>query len=1003
MRSIDRKCLFRARDGCHHKALNEFVPFADTMRMRAPAPTRRLTLATEITEPDVLVSALEQAADGIIITDAFGRIQFVNAAFTVLTGYPGSEVVGQFPSFLQSGRQPDGFYEELWRTIRSGRVWQGRLVNRRKDGTLYTEEMRIAPILGPAEEIVGYVATKRSVIEHQASGELETESGTLLRELQKAGDLGCYTFDVERGFWTSSDMLDELLGIDKGYDRSVAGWLALVHPDDRPMMAAHLSSIAEREGKAFDCEYRIVRQADKVVRWVHGVGKLEFDSRSKPSKMRGFIRDITEPKEREIELQDREKRYRETVEQAAVGIAQCSLMGQFLSCNARFAEIIGYSTEEVQGLTFQQITPSGGNDETFDQLKIDSATAPFTAACERRFVRKDASLIWVEFTISTQLDSGGTPLHYVAFVQDISARKETELRLSKTRNALQTSEAHYRTIFQTSFDSVTISQLDSGCFVDVNEAFLAMTGFNRNEVIGRTALDLALWADTQVEHRFSETLRLAQQCHDFEAQFKRKSGECFSGLVSASVIPLDGISCTISLMRDISGAKAAEEEIRNLAFYDPMTALPNRRLLLDRLLQALTASTRTGRMVALLFIDLDSFKTLNDTLGHRTGDLLLQQVARRISSCVRDVDTVARLGGDEFVVMLEGLSERPENAAAEAKLVGEKILNAVGLPYVLNGRECLSTSSIGITVFWDHQESADDVLQKAELAMYQAKAAGRNAIRFFAPALQAAVNERAALEEDLRQAIRMKQFLLYFQPQIDSGRITGAEALIRWKHPMRGILSPAEFILLAEETGLILPLGNWVLESACTQIAAWAHRRETSEISLAINISARQFRQPEFVDEVLSALARTGANPKNLKLELTESMLVNDVEEVVAKMTQLMSHGLRFSLDDFGTGYSSLSYLKRLPLHQLKIDKSFVRDLMSDSCSGAITQAIIALGRAMGLSVIAEGVETEEQRDLLSNLGCNSFQGYLFSRPQPLEVFQRLLPELLGASVSVCQ
>jgi diguanylate cyclase (GGDEF)-like protein len=395
--------------------------------------------------------------------------------------------------------------------------------------------------------------------------------------------------------------------------------------------------------------------------------------------------------------------------------------------------------------------------------------------------------------------------------------------------------------------------------------------------------------------------------------------------------------------------------------------------------------------VGLLFVDLDNFKTLNDALGHQTGDLLLQEVARRITGCLRDVDTVARLGGDEFVVLLEGLSEVSECAAAEAKSVAEKIRAAIGMTCVLDGRECFSTSSIGITVFWGHLEDADEVLQKAELAMYQAKAGGRNTIRFFAPALQAAVNARAALEEALRQAIRLNQFLLYYQPQVDRGTIVGFEALVRWNHPTRGILAPGEFILLAEETGLILPLGNWVLETACKQIATWADREQTAHITIAINISARQFRKPEFVEEVLAALDRTGANPNNLKLELTESMLVDDVEDVIVKMAALKAHGLKFSLDDFGTGYSSLSYLKRLPLDQLKIDKSFVQDVLLDCRGGAIAQAVVALGRAMGLSVIAEGVETEEQREFLAGLDCHTFQGYLFSRPKPLEEFQQLL------------
>ena len=443
--------------------------------------------------------------------------------------------------------------------------------------------------------------------------------------------------------------------------------------------------------------------------------------------------------------------------------------------------------------------------------------------------------------------------------------------------------------------------------------------------------------------------------------------------------------------RELKRLMEAHEEIRNLAFYDPLTGLPNRRLLLNRLGKTLAASARTGRLRALLFVDLDDFKTLNDTLGHQTGDLLLQEVARRISATIRQADTVARLGGDEFVVMLEELSDLPEHAAAQAKLVGQKILAAVSEPYLLAGRECLSTSSVGITVFGDGLESTDEVLQQADIAMYQAKGAGRNTMRFFEPALQAAVNARAALEEDLRQAIKTGQFVLYYQPQVASGVATGAEALVRWKHPVRGILAPGEFIPLAEETGQILSLGDWVLGSACAQIAEWAHRRETAHLSIAVNISARQFRQPDFVERVLTSIAQSGANPGNLELELTESMLVDDIEDVIAKMTELKKYGLRFSLDDFGTGYASLSYLKRLPLNKLKIDRSFVRDILTDAGSCAIAQAVVSLSHAMRLSVLAEGVETEPQRELLARLGCHAFQGYLVSRPLPVDEFELLL------------
>lgn len=473
-------------------------------------------------------------------------------------------------------------------------------------------------------------------------------------------------------------------------------------------------------------------------------------------------------------------------------------------------------------------------------------------------------------------------------------------------------------------------------------------------------------------------------------------------LVGASVVRLRMLGSQ-RRERELQQLKVAHDEIRNLAFFDPLTGLPNRRLLLDRLRQTLAANARSNRKRALLFVDLDDFKTLNDTLGHHIGDLLLQEVARRITDCIRETDTVARLGGDEFVVLLQDLSEIAEDAAARAKTIAEKILAAVDQPYLLAGRECCSSSSIGITVFGDPQDSTHEVLQQADIAMYQAKAAGRNTLHFFAPALQAAVNARAALEEDLRQAIKTNNFSLHYQPQVDRGILIGAEALIRWQHPKRGFLPPREFIPLAEETGLILALGDWVLEAACKQIAAWAVRKETAPLTVAVNISARQFRNPDFVENVLAMLDRTGANPQNLKLELTESMLVDDVEDVISKMTELKSHGLRFSLDDFGTGYSCLAYLGRLPLDQLKIDQAFVRDILVDAGSGVIAQTIITLSRSMGLSVMAEGVETEGQREFLARLGCHSYQGFLFSGPVPLEEFQLLLRGLASNGSKIYQ
>jgi diguanylate cyclase (GGDEF)-like protein len=435
----------------------------------------------------------------------------------------------------------------------------------------------------------------------------------------------------------------------------------------------------------------------------------------------------------------------------------------------------------------------------------------------------------------------------------------------------------------------------------------------------------------------------------------------------------------------------AQKTIQNLAFFDPLTELPNRRMLLDRLRKTLAVSVRSGRLRALLFVDLDKFKPINDTLGHKIGDLLLKETARRLTASTRETDTVARLGGDEFVAILEDLSEQPEDAAAQAEMIAEKILGVIRQPFLLDGHECLLSSSIGITIFGVQPVTTEEVLQQADIAMYQSKSAGGDTARFFAPDLQTAINLRAALEEDLRKAIRQDQLLLYYQPQVDRERVIGAEALVRWMHPQHGLLFPDTFISLAEETGLILPLGDWVLMTACRQLAAWAEKEETADLSIAVNVSIRQLRQPDFAERVLETLELTGADPTRLELELTESMLVENIEETTVKMTKLRQSGIKFSLDDFGTGYSSLNYLRRLPLDRLKIDRAFVRDILVDACGGAIAQAIVSLSRAMGLPVMAEGVESEEQREYLANLGCHTYQGYLFSRPVTVESFEKLL------------
>jgi diguanylate cyclase (GGDEF)-like protein/PAS domain S-box-containing protein len=529
----------------------------------------------------------------------------------------------------------------------------------------------------------------------------------------------------------------------------------------------------------------------------------------------------------------------------------------------------------------------------------------------------------------------------------------------------------------------------------VNEAFERITGFSHDEVIGKSS-SILYGKNTQKEElvKISQSLKERVPVHTEVIHYKKSGEEIWLEL---DIVPIsDDVGLNthwVAVMRDITQRKQTEMKIQQLAFYDAMTGLPNRQLLIDRLRQRLSASARSHHSGAVLFIDLDNFKSLNDTHGHDVGDMLLVEVAQRIVKCVRDSDTVGRLGGDEFVVIINELDENLRDAAVQTSTVCEKILLSFNQPFELNSYIHHTTPSIGVTLFnHDSATSVDELLKRADLAMYKAKDSGRNTFRFFDPQMEALVRERVALEADLHLGILYEQFVLYFQPQLNQQRnIVGAEALIRWNHPHRGLVMPGYFIQLAEDSGLILQIGDWVLARACQQLLLWAKNPDTANLVLSVNVSPRQYLQPDFVDKVKQLINRTGADPTKLKLELTESMLVENIEDIIAKMTALKASGVGFSLDDFGTGYSSLSYLKRLPLDQLKIDQSFVRDIMIDSNDASIVNTIIALGISLGLEVLAEGVETEEQMQLLLSQGCQAFQGYLFSKPVPIADFELIL------------
>ncbi len=550
-----------------------------------------------------------------------------------------------------------------------------------------------------------------------------------------------------------------------------------------------------------------------------------------------------------------------------------------------------------------------------------------------------------------------------------------------------------------SFEGMVVTGPDQR-IIKANSSYSRLTGYPLEELVGQTpALLQSGRHDKTFYKTLHDTLQLAGSWQG-EVWNRRKDGAVYPAWITITAVrsAQGAITHYVGTQTDISSSKAAEDEIRLLAFYDPLTGLPNRRLMSDRLQHSLAASARSGAGGALLFVDMDNFKDLNDTQGHEVGDQLLLQVAARLGGCVRNGDTVARLGGDEFVLLLEGLSAQPHEAASQAEIVGSKVLQALGQSYQLDGHTHHSSCSIGVTLYADPHTTVDELLKRGDMAMYQAKGAGRNTLRFFDPRTQAAVTARTALESGLREALREGQFLLHYQPQISQSQgMVGAEALLRWEHPQRGLVSPAEFIPVAEACGLIVQLGAWILRAACLQLVDWARDPATAHWTLAVNVSALQFRHPHFVEDVLEVLESTGVNPLRLKLELTESLLLDDVEDIIRRMTTLRALGVGFSLDDFGTGYSSLSYLKRLPLDQLKIDQSFVRDLLTDPNDAAIARTIVNLAHSLDLGVIAEGVETAEQRDLLASLGCLHWQGYLFGRPAPASALPRIARQVQDA------
>ncbi len=654
--------------------------------------------------------------------------------------------------------------------------------------------------------------------------------------------------------------------------------------------------------------------------------------------------------------------------------------GRFVDCNAATLKFLGYPSKEVfLNRSPGEISPPCQPDGRDSGEKANEMIAIAQQMGYHRFewlhIRADGSAVPVEVTLTPITLRGEMILH--TMWRDITERQLRETRLRLLAG-----------VFEHSAEAIMITGRDN-CILEVNQSFLRLTGFSADEVRGQNPRLLASGRTTPGEFQLMWQSISDTGYWQGEIWDRRKDGSCYPKWLSISTIRGEAgeIDYFLGSFTDISERKAAEEEINHLAHFDVLTDLPNRANLQGRLEQALASARREGgEPVAVMFLDLDRFKNINDTLGHHVGDVLLLEVAHRLAASVRESDVVARLGGDEFVVLLTGIG-----GAAVAR-VADKILDALAQPYRIEGHQLYSTTSIGIAVFPGDGDSVAMLMQNADVAMYHAKAAGRNNVQFFTASLNAAARDRRELENDLHLALRRQEFILHYQPQVSGERqVLGAEALLRWQHPVYGLVSPLKFIPMAEDTGLILPIGQWVLETACAQLKAWSADLQTRSLQLAVNVSPRQFRQADFVEQVQALLLRSGIDPALLKLELTESLVLDNVADTIEKMNAIKLLGVKFSMDDFGTGYSSLSYLTRLPLDQLKIDRSFVTQLPGNQSDAIIAQTIVTMGRSLGLNVIAEGVESEAQKAFLESHGCHAYQGFLFSRPLPVAEFTQFL------------
>lgn len=798
----------------------------------------------------------------------------------------------------------------------------------------------------------------------------------LLALVERTARIGSWRLSLTQQQFQHSSQCAAILALAPGAPLTLQALAARFTPEGAERLGALLQACS-RNGTPFDEELQLLAPAGDG-RWVRAVGQAVYGEDGQITGLQGALQDISAQKQAQSETLRLTMRLSTTLASITEAFVTLDRQCAFTYLNPESERLLQRPAGELLGEKIWKDASQGVGQRLKQQLEN-------ALASDRRTEFEDFYPHlgrWLEVRAYPFAEG------LAVYLRDVTKRRKAQ----EQRMLLETCISRLN-------DIVLVAEVRSAgasvpCIVFVNHAFEQHTGYSRQEVLGQTP-QLLFKPGTalgELEH-MAATLQHQRQVHRELLIYRKDASSFWVELEIVRVLASTGeLTHWVAVGRDITQRKKAADTIQQMAFYDALTSLPNRRRLLQRLEELLEHNDPARSQGALMFIDVDKLKVLNDTLGHHKGDLLLQQVASRLTSCVPETDTVARLGGDEFVVMLKDLGDDPAIAARKARSLAEKILTQLREPFDLGGHQHHTTSSIGVTLLNGQHDNVGDVLKQADLAMYQAKTSGRNAVCFFDPEMQQAINASAAVSAELHAALRGQQFQLHYQPQVNrQGRVIGVEALLRWQHPVHGLLAPDAFIPMAEESGLILPLGQWALKTACEQLAAWSRWPMASSLSIAVNVSAHQFRHPEFVDQVMAEIERTGLRPQRLKLELTESVLADGMEITLAKMGTLKALGVTLALDDFGMGYSSLSLLKRLPLDQLKIDRSFVSDVLSDRNDAAISRTIITLAHSLNLQVVAEGVETQAQRDFLLNEGCDLFQGFLFAEPLPLQALETYL------------